>query len=153
MSPNHGRKMSLFDAILMVGSAAIGLGLFELAHRALFKGWIWIADRKHPDVQSWSTMEALVTCSDIMMFLLQVVIPWTFLLMLLRIRSPRPSWRRIWRQPGIAACLVAHLHDFVVVLVAIWERSSVRARKAARRHLCQRKDAGATRLAIECKGR
>ncbi len=48
MSPNHGRRMSLLDAILMVGSAAIGLGLFELSHRALFKGWIWIADRGFP---------------------------------------------------------------------------------------------------------
>ena len=37
MSPNHGRRMSLLDAILMVGSAAIGLGLFELSHKRCSK--------------------------------------------------------------------------------------------------------------------
>ncbi len=37
-------------------------------------------------------MKALVTCSDITVFLLPVVITWTFLLILLRMRSPRPSW-------------------------------------------------------------
>jgi hypothetical protein len=34
---------------------------------------------------------------------------WTLLLPLLRIRSPRPSWRRLWRQPGMAACFAAAL--------------------------------------------
>ena len=61
--------------------------LFELSHRTLFKGLIWIADRGFPNVQTWSTMEALVTCSDITVFLLPVVMPWTFLLILLRMRS------------------------------------------------------------------
>jgi hypothetical protein len=107
MSPFQSRRMSLLDAILLVGSAAVGLGIFELVHRTLFKGWIWIADRGVPNIQSWSTLEALVTCSGITTFLLPVVAPWTFLLILLRTRSPRPSWRRIWRQPGMAACLVA----------------------------------------------
>jgi hypothetical protein len=107
MVPHQSRRMSLLDAILLVGSAAVGLGFFELVHRMLFKGWIWIADRGVPNIQSWSTLEALVTCSDVTTFLLPVVAPWTCLLILLRTRSPRPSWRHIWRQPGMAACLVA----------------------------------------------
>jgi hypothetical protein len=32
MSPYQSRRMSLLDAILLVGSAAVGLGLFELVH-------------------------------------------------------------------------------------------------------------------------
>jgi len=40
-------------------------------------------------------------------FLIPVVAPSTFLPIALRMRSPRPSWRRIWRQPGMAACLAA----------------------------------------------
>jgi hypothetical protein len=107
MSPVGRRKMSLLDAILLVGSAAIGLGLFELAHRTLFKGQIWLVDEGIPNVQTWSTMELLVTCSDITVFLIPVVAPWTFLLIVLRMRQPRPGWRRIWRQPGMAACLAA----------------------------------------------
>lgn len=132
MSPNHSRRMSLLDAILMVGSAAVGLGLFELSHRTLFKGLIWIADRGFPNIQSWSTLEALVTCSDITVFLLPVIIPWTFLLILLRMRSPRPSWRRIWRQPGMAACLVAvfaWLWTAVALLLAMNVEHVARARR------------------------
>ena len=109
MSPVGRRKMTLLDAILLVGSAAVGLGLFELAHRTLFKGQIWLADQGVPNVQSWSTMEALVTCSDITVFMIPVVAPWTFLLVVLRLRPPRPTWPRIWRQPGMAACLAAVL--------------------------------------------
>jgi hypothetical protein len=101
------RRMTLLDATLLVGSAAIGLGLYELTHRALFKGWIWITDHRVPDFRTWSTMEAIVTLSDATVFLLPVVLPWTFLLLLLRMRSPRPPWRRIWRQPGMSACLAA----------------------------------------------
>jgi hypothetical protein len=37
--------MNLLDATLLVGSAAIGLGLLELSHRTLFHGQIWILDR------------------------------------------------------------------------------------------------------------
>jgi hypothetical protein len=44
LSPLGRRKITLLDAILLVGSAAIGLGLFELAHRTLFKGQIWLVD-------------------------------------------------------------------------------------------------------------
>jgi hypothetical protein len=73
----------------------------------LFKGWIWLLDHGVPDLQRWSTLEAIVTLSDVTVFLLPIVIPWTVLLVLLRMRSPRPPWRRIWRQPGMAACLAA----------------------------------------------
>ena len=101
------RKMTLLDAILLVGSAALGLGMLELSHRTLFRGWIWIIDQRLPDVQTWSTWDAIVTCTDVFVFLIPVVTPWTLLLIALWMRSPRPSWRRIWRQPGMAACLAA----------------------------------------------
>ncbi len=101
------RRMTLLDASLLVGTAAIGLGLYELVHRALFQGWIWITDLGLPDFRKWSTLEAIVLLSDVTVFLLPVVFPWTFLLLVLRMRAPRPSWRRIWRQPGMAACLAA----------------------------------------------
>jgi hypothetical protein len=99
--------MTLLDATLLVGSAAIGFGLFEIVHRGLFQGWIWIMDHGLPDPNSWTALSAIVTCSDVAVFLIPVVAPWTVLLILLRLRPPRPSWKRIWRQPGMAACLAA----------------------------------------------
>jgi len=101
--------MTLLDAILLVGSAAVGMGMFQGVRRALFRGWIWIADHRLPDIHTWWTWDVIVTCSDLMVFLIPVVAPWTVLLIVLRMRSPRPSWRRIWRQPGMAACLAALL--------------------------------------------
>jgi hypothetical protein len=109
MPPIPRRRMTLLDATLLVGSAAVGLGLYEMAHRTFFKGWIWLTDQGVPDVRTWSSMEAIVTLSDITVFVIPVVASWTVLLLLLRMRAPRPSWRRIWRQPGMAACLAVVL--------------------------------------------
>jgi hypothetical protein len=104
--------MTLLDAILLVGSAAIGMGAFQLARRSLFQGWIWLMDYGLPDVHTWSALNLIVTCTDVTMFLIPVVGPWTVLLIVLRMRPPRPSWRRIWRQPGMAACLAVLLGWF-----------------------------------------
>jgi hypothetical protein len=99
--------MNLLDAILLVGSAAIGMGLYQLSRRGWFKGWVWLVDQGLPDIHKWTTTQALVTCSDITVHLVPLVAPWTFMLIVLRLRPPRPSWRRIWRQPGMVACLAA----------------------------------------------
>ena len=105
MSLVRRRSMTLLDAVLLVSSAAIGMGAFQLVRRGLFQGWIWLADHRIPDVHTWTTGELIVTCSDISVFFIPLVAPWTVLLMVLRMRPPRPSWRRIWRQPGMVACL------------------------------------------------
>ncbi len=101
------RNMTLLDATLLIGSAAVGFGLFEIVHRGLFQGRIWIMDQGLPDANSWTALTAIVTCSDVAVFLIPLVGPWTLLLIALRLRAPRPRWRRIWRQPGMAACLAA----------------------------------------------
>ena len=81
----RARRMTLLDATPLVGSAAIGLGLFELAHRSLFKGWIWLIDLGIGDIRTWTTMRAIAATSDVAAFLLPIVIAWTFLLLLLRV--------------------------------------------------------------------
>jgi hypothetical protein len=99
--------MTLLDATLLVSSAAIGMGLFQLVRRSLFQDWIWIINNGFPDTHNWSALDVIVLCSDLTVFLIPLVAPWTVLLILLRMRPPRPSWRWIWRQPGMAACLAA----------------------------------------------
>src|SRR5262249_38634968 len=122
MSAASRRRLTLLDAILLVAAAAIGMGLFQLSRREMFKGWIWIADQGIPDVQTWSTTQVLITCSDLVVYLIPIVAPWTFLLILLEMREPRPSWRLIWRRPGPAACLAAvfgWMWSFVPLLLAM----------------------------------
>jgi hypothetical protein len=101
--------MTLLDAILLVSSAAIGMGAFQLVRRSLFQDWIWIMANGFPDIHTWSAWNVIVTCSDFSVFFIPLVGPWTLLLILLRMRPPRPNWRRIWQQPGMAACLAALL--------------------------------------------
>ncbi len=107
MSPDRRQKMTLRDAILLVGTAAVGMGMFPYVHRGLFQGWIWILERGLPGNQEWTALNIAVAFIDLMVFMIPLVGPWTVLLILLRLRSPRPSWRRLWRQPGVAACLAA----------------------------------------------
>jgi hypothetical protein len=68
MTPASYRKLTLLDALLLVASACIGLGLFELTHRTLFNGWIWLIDNGLPDTHTWTTMGVLVFCTDITVF-------------------------------------------------------------------------------------
>jgi len=113
--------MTILDATLLVGSAAVGFGLFEIVHRGLFQGWIWIMDHGLPDPNTWTALTAIVTCSDVAVFLIPLVAPWTLLLIALRLRPPRPSWKRIWRQPGMAACwaaLIGWVWSVLAVLLA-----------------------------------
>ncbi len=107
MAPFARRRITLLDVTLLVGSAAIGMGLFTLSRRSYFKGWIPLVDRGLPDIHTWATWEVVATGTDISSFLLPLVGPWTILLILLRLRAPRPGWRRIWSQPGMAACIAA----------------------------------------------
>lgn len=120
--PQKSRRMpTLLEAILLVGSAAIGLGMFQWAHRSMFQGWIWMLDHGLPARGDWMAINLVVTCTDTMVLFIPLAAPWTFLLLLLRMRPPRPSWRRIWRQPGMAACLAALLGwiwSLLAVLVA-----------------------------------
>jgi hypothetical protein len=107
MPPVAKRRLTLLDMTLLVGSAAIGMGVFTLARRSVFKGWIPLVDRGIPDVHTWTTWDVVASGTDISSFLLPLVGPWTFLLILLRLRNPRPSRRRIFSQPGMAACIAA----------------------------------------------
>jgi hypothetical protein len=99
--------MTELDVMLLVGSAAFGMAMLELSHRTIFEGWIPLLDRGLPDVHQWTTREVVASATDVSAFLVTVAAPWTVLLVLFRMRAPRPSWRRIWREPGMTACFAA----------------------------------------------
>ena len=105
MSRTNRRMPTLLDAVLLIGSAAIGLGMFQWAHRSMFRGWIWMLDHGLPAAGDWRAIHVVVTCSDMMALFIPIAGPWTILLLLLRFRPPHPRWKTIWRQPGMAACL------------------------------------------------
>ncbi len=133
MSRVRRRSMTLLDSILLITSAAVGMGAFQFARRTWFRGWIQIADHGLPDISTWFTFDLIVTCCDITAFLIPIVAPWTLLLIALRMRPPRPRWRRIWRQPGMAACLavlVGWCWSGLGLLLALDVRYVARPRRA-----------------------
>src|SRR5262249_33057833 len=105
--PPARRKMTLLDAILLVASAAVGMGAFQYAVRTWFPGWIWTWAHGIPDRRDLTTWLVIVTCCDFVVFLVPLISPWTVLLLSLTLTSPRPRLRRAFRRPGVAACAAA----------------------------------------------
>jgi hypothetical protein len=122
MSTGGRRTPTVLDAVLLVGSAAVGFGLFQWVHRSMFQGWIWMIDHGLPRSGDWTSLNVLVTCTDTMVLFTPLAGSWTVLLLILTMRSPRPRWRQIWRQPGMAACLAFSLGwcwSFLGLLLAL----------------------------------
>jgi hypothetical protein len=111
------RRLTLMDLTVMVAAAALALATFRFGVTRVFPGWLdysrwpgWIA-RPSPRV-------VLYMLSDATAPIIPLAGAWTGSLLVLRMRPPRPSWRRVWRQPGMVACLAALLAMLWVGLAA-----------------------------------
>src|SRR5262249_55754382 len=104
--PRHRRRLTLLDLVLMVVAAALALAAFQFALTYVFPGWL-----NYSGWPRWLTSPTpqvvLYMLSDATAPLIPLAGAWTYLLLVLRILPPRPPWRRIWRQPGMVACLAA----------------------------------------------
>ena len=94
--------------MLLVGSSAVALGVSVAVWRGAFGGWYFLIARDGVfTVRDWTASRVVMYASECVSTLLPLACAWTPLLLLLRLRRPRPAWRRVWRQPGMAACLAA----------------------------------------------
>jgi hypothetical protein len=94
--------------MLLTGTAAVGLGVFQFVWRTVFEGWYFVAIRDGFRPRAWNGLVFVRYASDLVVPLIPVAAAWTLLLPALRRRSPRTArWRRVWGQPGMAACLAA----------------------------------------------
>jgi hypothetical protein len=92
----------------MVLIAATALGLAWAA-----QGWSRLESATRGPTWSWNWIRdtgILVLATS-----LPCLLAWTAALALLRIRSPRPSWRRASRQPGMTANLAASLASLALL--------------------------------------
>lgn len=87
------RKFTLLDAMILVAATAAGLAFLRLflAEGRFFQG---------APFQGQFTSYVLSGIEAAYPFLTT----WTFALVILRLRQLRPRFRRIVRQPGMAAC-------------------------------------------------
>jgi hypothetical protein len=88
------RRFTLSDVMILVAATSAGLA----ANRAVLPPW--------PQAAGSGT-------SEIIRFALLALLPylaaWTVALLIIRLRSPRPRFRRLARQPGFVACAIAAL--------------------------------------------
>jgi hypothetical protein len=96
------RRFTLLDGMILVGSAAVGLAAIRGLSRetnwgdlasALIENFAWDLDLFDQFVP------------ELMMVAMPLVVAMTLGVLALRLRKPRPRWRRLARQPGLVACL------------------------------------------------
>jgi hypothetical protein len=103
------RGLTVVDAMILVGAAAVGVATYRaLAEplRLLVPG-PWLLDAPP---RGWTFHSALGRARTIQALTIPCALSWTLALPALRLRRrPRTPWRRLARQPGMAACLAATL--------------------------------------------
>ncbi|MDB5352456.1 MAG: hypothetical protein JWN86_3703 [Planctomycetota bacterium] len=87
------RRFTILDGLSLVAATAVGLGI----SRAVIAPMVGGFPTSLPDLK----MAALV----LLIAMLPVVWAWTLALIPLRLRGPRPSYRRLYRQPGWTAAI------------------------------------------------
>jgi hypothetical protein len=103
MTPPPKRRLLVSDVMLLILAAAIGLAVYRLFLNTFLGGH----QVGLPDLQIRTAGLVLVRMMQWIEPTLPVAAAWTVAVPALRVRRPRPSWRRVLRQPGTTACLAA----------------------------------------------
>ena len=95
------RRFLLSDAIVLVAATAVGLFVLRPYYAVTSLDWT-PPEATAPRFSGWvrCIWNCLVLASPIVM-------AWTLAILGLRLRTPRPLWRRLLRQPGFVAGLMA----------------------------------------------
>jgi hypothetical protein len=96
MNPNAStrRNFTLFDLVVLGVATAAGFQLFRYLD-------IDLAMSTRP----LGEMPLRRNLDQAVVSIIPFLIAWTFAFSFIRVRSPRPRWRRIARQPGMAGCI------------------------------------------------
>lgn len=99
------RRFTFIDAIILMAATAVGLGLAKEYSKDLL---FFLQHNRSGPWKSWPGI-LVSTMLRGMVATLPFGMAWTLGGLTLRLRQPRPAWRRLARQPGLVACLVAPL--------------------------------------------
>ncbi len=103
MTASVRRKVTILDAMILVAAIACGFALRRITDPALGDFGAWDAN--------WLGRVSGQSLAEAVPFLMAL----TVAVLAMRVRRPRPQWRRIFRQPGTAACVAA-----IVPLASAW---------------------------------
>lgn len=115
MSRSECRRFGLLDAMILVAATALGCGLAKWSDMVPFDFYGLLS----VPIPKRYVLIALVTAKCPGTLLL---VPWTLGLLLVRMRSPRPTTTQLFREPGVVATSTATLAIIAgcVWLVPIW---------------------------------
>jgi hypothetical protein len=112
MSASPKRRFTLIDAMILIAATALGLALdLWMRRKPVFSRvphTAWLSSLYYA-LEPW-----LSTGGCVALF-------WTLAVLPLRLRKPRPTRRRLWRQPGVIACSAAGLAALLSVVSSIPE--------------------------------
>jgi hypothetical protein len=116
MRPSKTRRFHVGDAMILVAATAAGIvGTRHVWDRASYN-WFWYLG------QGWTVRAINQQILTVVALSLPSLAAWTAAVLVLRLRAPRPTLRRLVLQPGAAACLVALL---VITLETIGEAAAM----------------------------
>jgi hypothetical protein len=112
------RRLGLSDAMILIAASGAGLAVFQLVSKGVLGGpYQWSRLIVRP-LGGWTPGQALVRLVELLGPSLPFAAAWTCVIPLLRLRAPRPSIRRVLRQPGTVACLAS-------IIGALWATTAL----------------------------
>jgi hypothetical protein len=92
------RKFTLVDAMVLIAATAVAFVPITLFYNS--------PDPPEGHQNTWVSWMSFFTWGwELNLYSSAIVVAWSAALCLLCIRKPRPRLSRVWRQPGVAACL------------------------------------------------
>ncbi|WP_435010182.1 hypothetical protein P12x_001416 [Tundrisphaera lichenicola] len=107
-TPIRRNRIALLDLMLMIGAAAIAMGVFRSLTPILDWKSPWPNVMASPP-GGWTPQRALIRLLEAQVPLLPILCAWTVTLPILRVRHRGRNWRRLARQPGTSASVAALL--------------------------------------------
>jgi hypothetical protein len=119
------RKFRVTDGMILVAATAVGLAVSRaITPDEMSFVRIWESATKPLNVR-WSPLFIAQSTAELCtVFVVPSLVTWTLACLLLRLGKPRLPWRRLTRQPGWMACLIATSAIGITASVSVIARVS-----------------------------
>jgi len=107
MRATERRSFGITDGMVLIAATAVGLAMTRLIVPDVTPQEIW-ETLTTPPRDGWSFFDALEMFAEKgAILIVPSLAAWTLATLIMRLRAPRSPWRRLTRQPGMMASLLA----------------------------------------------